>query len=166
MMNALTIKHCAATILTCSILAGCLDAPDAAPADEATGTTEQLISCSGNGCNGVDPNTTPCASDAVSVAGATRNIFRNGTSILIGQVELRWSASCGTNWARVSRTDGAIGDGMYGTIRRSDGVSYTDFHSGSSSMWSRMVYAPTVCAAATGLVDESFISGEATTPCL
>lgn len=166
MINALTITHCAATLLTCGALAGCLDAPDAAPADEATGITEQLISCSGNGCNGVDPNTTPCASDAVSVAGATRSIFRNGTSIVIGQVELRWSASCGTNWARVSRTDGAFAEGMYATITRSDGVSYTDFHTGFSSIWSRMVYAPTVCAAATGLVDESFISGQATTPCL
>lgn len=166
MTNRFAIKHVATTLLTCGVLAGCLDPQDAAPADEATGTAEQLISCSGNGCNGVDPNTTPCASDAVSVAGATRSIFRNGTSIVIGQVELRWSASCGTNWARVSRTDGATADGMYATIRRSDGATYTDFHTGFSSIWSRMVYAPTVCAAATGLVDESFISGQATTPCL
>ena len=154
----------------CAAAAGCVDDLQGegvpAPEEELLSTAEQLVSCSGNGCNGIDPNTTPCASGAVTVAGSTRNIYRNGTSILIGQVELRWSAACGTNWARVSRSDGAVAEGMYATITRADGLSYTDFHTGFYTIWSRMVYAPSQCASARGLVDQSWTSGSNSTPCL
>lgn len=155
------------TAVLCSALTGCVaDLQDAAVDAEDTSSVEQLISCSGNGCNGLDPSSTPCASGAVTVAGGTANIYRNGTLELIGQVELRWSAACGTNWSRVTRYDGAFAEGMYATVRRSDGLAYTDFHTGFGTIWSRMVYAPVQCATAYGLVDKSWTSGSATTSCL
>lgn len=146
---------------------GCVDSSGGSERDPGAGATssvEQAVTCSQNGCNGVDPNTTPCATGAVTIA--TTSIVRSGTSVVIGQVELRWSQSCGTNWSRVTRTDGAFAEGMIATVTRSGGPSFTDSKTGFTTIWSPMVYAPVVCSSAFGLIDESFTSGSATTPCL
>ena len=143
-----------AVVIMAAIAAGC-----GSPEDEqaAASLRSALTSCSGNGCNGLDPSTTTCQYDATTVRAI--DIFRNGTNLKIGYVELRWSNTCGTNWSRVSRTDGAYAESMTARVRRADGLSYTDPYTGAGPMWSRMVYARGVCAWAWGLVDQSWTSG-------
>jgi hypothetical protein len=142
-------------------LSACGAADEPLSEEEVATAQSALTSCTGAGCNGLDPSTTPCASGATTVA--TKPIYRNNTNIQIGYVELRWSSTCGTNWARVTRTDGAYAEGMYATVTRADGLSYTDFHTGYTTIWSRMVYAPNACAKARGLIDESWTSGSGET---
>ena len=129
------------------------------------GETERAT-CFQNGCNGLDPATTPCASDAVTVQ--TKSIYANkaGQSTNVGYVQLRWSGSCQTNWARVTRTDGFYLEGMNARVTRNDGRSYLASRMGETTIWSPMVYAPNpYCARAYGLIDLSSVSGMATTNC-
>ncbi len=109
-------------------------------------TTQHLlprVTCSGNGCNGLDPEQTGCAADAytVKVSGGT-------VSFRTGSVELRYSPSCGTNWARVFSTVGNAR--LTVSIRRTnDGLFYFTVGSGTR-LWSPMVYAPKVKAKGCG----------------
>lgn len=120
-----------------------------------------LLQCSGNGCNGLDPAKTTCASGSVTVA--SRSIYSRGDGALIGKIELRWSPLCKTNWARTTRIDGDTVDGLYATIYRRDGLSYPAFGLGTV-VWSSMVYAPADGSAkACGLIDQSYIDGQACT---
>jgi hypothetical protein len=124
-------------------------------------------SCSGNGCNGIDPSTTACPNDAFTAQ--TRSIYRNTDNKYIGYVELRWSPTCKTNWARVTRTDGYYLEGMDAMVTRYGGTPVQQFssHAGYTTIWSNMVYAPSpYCAQAFGLIDQSFTSGSAYTNCL
>ena len=100
------------------------------------------VTCSGNGCNGLDPVTTGCARDAVSVktTGGTVS-FRTGT------IELRYSPTCGTNWGRVLSTVGNTQ--LTVSIRRDDGLFYFVVGSGTR-MWSTMVFARSAKAKACG----------------
>lgn len=56
-------------------------------------TQSLLPSCSGTGCNGLDPYKTSCRKDAKTVA----KIYGQGVKL-----ELRWSPSCQSNWARAT----------------------------------------------------------------
>jgi hypothetical protein len=109
-------------------------------------TTQHLlphVTCSGNGCNGLDPEQTGCAADAytVKVSGGT-------VSFRTGYVELRYSPTCGTNWARVISTVGNVQ--LTASIRRTnDGLFYFAVGSGTR-LWSPMVYAPNVKAKGCG----------------
>jgi len=59
------------------------------------------VTCSGYGCDGWDPQETGCSADAVTVASAP--IWDSSQpGVEDGLVELRWSATCGTNWTRVT----------------------------------------------------------------
>ncbi len=131
----------------------------------ASGGTK-LVTCSGNGCNGLDPETTPCASDAITAQ--TKSIYAtiSGKSTYVGYVQLRWSNACKTNWARVTRTDGAFKEGMNAQVQRSDGFQKFASKKGYTTIWSPMVYAPSpFCAKANGLIDLSITSGYAQTNC-
>jgi hypothetical protein len=101
------------------------------------------VTCSGNGCNGLDPEQTRCAAGAytVRVSGGT-------VSFRTGYVELRYSPTCGTNWARVFSTVGNAR--LTVSIRRTnDGLFY--FTIGfATRLWSPMVYALNVPAKACG----------------
>lgn len=101
------------------------------------------VTCSGNGCNGLDPEKTGCAADAytLKVSGGTES-FRTGS------VELRYSPRCGTNWARVFSAIGSTQ--LTVSIRRTnDGLFYFAVGSGTR-LWSPMVYAPNVKAKGCG----------------
>jgi hypothetical protein len=109
-------------------------------------TAQHLLpraTCSGNGCNGLDPEQTGCAAGAytVQVSGGT-------VSFRTGYVELRYSPTCGTNGARVFSTVGNARHTV--SIRRTnDGLSYFAVGSGTR-LWSPMVYAPNVTAKGCG----------------
>ena len=109
-------------------------------------TAQQLlpyVTCSGNGCNGLDPISTGCARDAITVT-ATGGVVSFST----GTIQLRYSPTCGTNWGRVLSSVGTTL--LTVSIRRNnDGLYY--FAVGSQTrMWSRMVFARNVKAKACG----------------
>ncbi|MBL8159393.1 DUF2690 domain-containing protein [Candidatus Saccharibacteria bacterium] len=72
-----------------------------------TPATAQAAGCYGDWCTGKDPAATGCAADAVTVAVVGLHLNTIGVGGLsiggdqYGQLELRWSARCKTNWARV-----------------------------------------------------------------
>ncbi len=100
------------------------------------------VTCIGNGCNGLDPETTGCAGDAytVRVPGGT-------ASFDTGSIELRYSPTCGTNWGRVLSSVGFTR--LTVSIRRDDKLFYFAVRSGTR-WWSPMVYAPNEKAKACG----------------
>jgi hypothetical protein len=101
------------------------------------------VTCSGNGCNGLDPEQTGCAAGAYTV-----NVPGGTVSFRTGYVQLRYSPTCGTNWARVISTSGSVQ--LTASIRRTtDGLFYFAVGSGTL-LWSPMVYAPNVKAKGCG----------------
>src|SRR5438105_3130761 len=97
------------------------------------------VTCSGNGCNGLNPQTTGCAASAYTVLTA---VFSNAS------VELRYSRTCQTNWGRVISRVGA--NFLSIRIQRIDGLTYTFGGGNFKSAWSAMVFAPVMKARACG----------------
>lgn len=50
--------------------------------------------------DGTDPMTTGCAGSAVTVASKQINSGQGGVTVPVGDLQLRWSTGCGTNWGR------------------------------------------------------------------
>ena len=101
------------------------------------------VTCSGNGCNGLDPVSTGCARDGITVTTTGGTVsFRTGT------IQLRYSPTCGTNWGRVFSTIGTTQ--LWVSIRRDDGRFYFTVGSGITRLWSPMVFARNVKAKACG----------------
>lgn len=99
------------------------------------------VTCSpGGGCDGQDPVATGCDYDAYTVT--SQDI--NG----LGLVELRYSPTCGTNWARVTSYPSTAYPYLYGdVISNTSGkmICYpTDCMSGINGtlLWTSMVYSP------------------------
>ena len=127
--------------------------------------------CSGDACNGLNPEATNCSTGAIT-AGGPNDIYAtlNGVNQKVGTVELRWSSTCQTNWSRVIRTDGATGESVIARIIRDDGVQQfrelplapvSEWTDGQTRIWSPMLYAPANCSAyAQGMIDFSFTSSE------
>jgi hypothetical protein len=100
------------------------------------------VTCSGNGCNGLDPVATGCDLDAITVPVSGGVVsFRTGT------IQLRYSPTCGTNWGRVISSVGNVQ--LTVSIRRDDGLFYFTVGNGTR-LWSPMVFARTVKAKACG----------------
>lgn len=100
--------------------------------------------CSHNGCNGQDPQTTGCVVGAYTVQTAT-------TPSLI--IQLRYSPKCGTNWSRVISKQGS--SHLFATIVRNDRRSYVRSFGFSTLVYSQMVYAPIAKAQACGRIGSS-----------
>ena len=98
------------------------------------------VGCWGDWCSGTDPQATGCAADAYTVASA----FHSGTGFL---VELRWSPTCKTNWARVNTRNP-------GWVKAVQSTGYTQWGtlttSNSPYSWSRQIYSPYKCVSASG----------------
>ena len=102
-------------------------------------TAQHLLpTCSDNGCNNLDPISTDCADDAITVSTVS---FRTGT------IQLRYSPTCGTNWGRVLSSVGTTV--LTVNIRRNDGLFYYAIRS-ASRLWSPMVFARNAKAKACG----------------
>src|SRR5690349_11402154 len=103
----------------------------------AVGSPALAVSCYGDYCSGKDPESSGCSADGVTVAsGPLWGTFNT-------YVELRWSPTCKTNWARIPAT--------YGTSQPQALVAYqcpTGYQqvgvsaSNSTWSWSRMIYSP------------------------
>jgi hypothetical protein len=95
--------------------------------------------CSGTGCTYQDPQASGCSADAVTVANLK-------LPWVAQQLELRWSPSCKTNWARMYLDTNPTwlravqpnrGDGLPRVTQLS---GHNDIYS-----WSAMIYSPTLC---------------------
>ncbi|MGA5824167.1 DUF2690 domain-containing protein, partial [Kitasatospora sp. NPDC094028] len=106
--------------------------PDAAlatviPATTASATTvsatvRPAVSCSGYSCDGWEPDQSGCANDAVTPSGESVAIMSGNATV--GWIELRYSPTCRTAWARV-RSYYWGGQGEFAAItRHSDNQSY------------------------------------------
>lgn len=89
------------------------------------------VSCYGDYCSGQDPQASGCAADAKTVF--TAYVYGTGGA---SWVDIRWSPTCQTNWARsnvISTNIKAVQD-----------TGYTQpYSSGNGSVvWSKMIYSP------------------------
>ena len=116
----------AVTMFATILLAGV----DAKPASAAT--------CWGDWCSGQDPAATGCDADAYTAASA--RVW--GTTF---HVELRWSPSFGTGWARVPAT---WADSYPTRFRVQQDTRYEQVgrvNSNSNYAWTRMIYSRVPC---------------------
>lgn len=121
------------------------------------------VTCSQNGCNGLDPVTTGCSATA-STALSTPIV---SGSVTIGIINLRYSSACGTNWAQVLSYNGTADFNV--SVLRAGGAdgSMTGYCAGVSSFcggngvvgptyaYTFMVWAPDVAACAGGMIFDS-----------
>ena len=77
------------------------------------------VTCGGDGCDGLDPIATGCVNDAYTARVAYIQDPQGNT---IGEVDLRFSPTCGTNWARVISYIGTTT--LSPVILRNDGLAY------------------------------------------
>lgn len=96
------------------------------------------VSCYGDYCSGLDPETSGCSAGATTLWSA----FDSWTG---AQVELRWSPTCKTEWARANST-------APGWIKAVQSTGYTQWGTltttGSPYSWSRQIYSPNKCVTA------------------
>jgi hypothetical protein len=103
----------------------------AAPASAAT--------CYGDYCSGTDPQATGCSNGAYDLASTP--IAGNG-----GLIELRWSPSCKTEWARVPASWGNAYPNQLDAVQPSTGYKQVGVVSGNGTYdWTRQIYSPTRC---------------------
>ncbi len=88
--------------------------------------------CSGDGCNNIDPVQSGCADGAYTVT-----FVDTGSA----EIQLRYSPTCGTNWGRVVSNNST--DTYLVLVQREDGVAYGTKGLTGPIAWSRMVYSPT-----------------------
>lgn len=93
----------------------------------------QAVTCYGDYCSGRDPEATGCSADAYTVVSARIP----GTYT---HVELRWSPSCKTNWARTSWN--ANPQSALRAVQCPTGYTQGYSSTNGSYYWSRMIYSP------------------------
>lgn len=107
------------------------------------------VSCYGDYCSGKDPMATGCANDAYTVT----SVVQPGA----GALEVRWSPTCKTNWARLTiYPQGRIGTYVNGAALsavQSTGYTQTTwisawFGNQTYTYWSPMIYSPVKCVKA------------------
>jgi hypothetical protein len=98
--SAQFLKH--ATLIsmgTVAMLAGCDGAPTALPTSPASlNPAFDLQTCSGSGCNGLDPEAYGCRGDASELASVE---LTDGYGMPMGRVEVYSSATCDAIWTEV-----------------------------------------------------------------
>ena len=107
----------------------------------STHTTKRSVSqvtCSGDGCDNVDPAQSGCSDSAYTVT---------DVETPTADIQLRYSTVCATNWGRVV-SNGNNNNVYLVLVQRIDGVAYGTKGLTGPIAWSRMVYAPTLKARA------------------
>jgi hypothetical protein len=104
------------------------------------------VTCYGDYCSGRDPNATGCGSDAYTVT--AKNYAE-------ASLQLRWSPTCKTNWARLVVYPPGVRVFNYGSLWAIQDTGYnqstnTPSVSGYSSatFWTPMIYSPSHCVKA------------------
>lgn len=145
-------RRTGASLVTCLLAA--LALIGAAPVARAGGGCSEKKP--DKGCDHQDPMTTGCYQDAQTVRSAS---IKDPAGSVIGLEELRWSETCGTNWARttiysgsyVVRTAVARAPDYY--ANKDDVDEITARAEGKSVMWSGMLFARDICTKARGVMD-------------
>ena len=106
------------------------------------------IGCSGFGCDGKDPKQMGCAADVRRVA--LSYIYDRDFGYKIGIVELQWSPTCGTNWAKITRYDGKKDGIAWEVIRKNPYKKIENTITGYTQIYSNMLYARGIPARACG----------------
>ncbi|HEU5227089.1 MAG TPA: DUF2690 domain-containing protein [Ktedonobacteraceae bacterium] len=117
------------------------------------------VTCSGNGCTGLDPIQTGCAASVKTVL--SKGIF-NGSQ-RVGTINLRFSTVCQTNWAQVVSSIGSVPmeanvqraagtDGPFESLCQPNNCSLNTFT--STAAFTNMVWAPDVPAQASGVINQ------------
>ncbi|WP_433077793.1 DUF2690 domain-containing protein [Dactylosporangium sp. CA-052675] len=102
----------------------------------AVQTPALAVTCWGDWCSGQDPDGSGCSADAYTVASARIP----GTYTYI---ELRWSPTCKTNWARVPITWGTQSPDSLRAYQCSTGYTQRGVvNSGGDYSWTAMIYSP------------------------
>jgi Protein of unknown function (DUF2690) len=106
----------------------------------ATASPAGAASCSGDSCSGRDPQASGCSSDAYTAY---------STNLGSAQLQLRWSPSCQTNWARLIVYPQGWGCFIYGQLSAVQDTGYMQWSeapwtcgSGGATYWSPMSYSP------------------------
>lgn len=105
----------------------------------STASAASAVGCYGDYCSGMDPHSTGCDADAVTVA----SIYIGGT---FSPIELRWSPTCKTNWARVPAAWGTGSPNQLLATQKPTGYTQRGVvGSNESYAWTRMIYSPRMC---------------------
>lgn len=103
----------------------------------------QAVSCSGNGCNGKDPDATGCSQSAVLISRKAFLDPKYGIAVAYQTwLDTYYSRTCGTNWVRVSQNP--FGGIAYKFIKVDKKGGYTEIEKDTTygASYSMMVYAP------------------------
>lgn len=112
------------------------------------------VGCYGDWCSGKDPEATGCAADAETLAES--EVFQDSTVVdadgghdqqdSVGELQLRWSPTCKTKWARLALHKAAD---ITGVVAKQDTGYKQSFHTGGwwgatgpSISYTPMIYSP------------------------
>jgi hypothetical protein len=112
-------------------------------------TPAYAATCSGYGCDYKDPIATGCNAGSYTVTSAS--ITYQGVNY--GTVELRWSPTCQTNWARTTVGSSYLGKERWASVYRQTPYATAQWHytGPGNPIYGNMLYAPG-CAEAEGNV--------------
>lgn len=113
------------SILILALAAGAVGVLGTAP------TPAHAVSCYGDYCSGLDPQSSGCAADAYTVF--SESVYGTAGATY---VEVRWSPTCKTNWARTNI--------ITTNIKAEQDTGYVQGYStnNGSMSWSKMIYSP------------------------
>lgn len=107
------------------------------------------VGCYGDYCSGQDPQATHCSDGSYTVSATSvyyRTIAHQATGLYAGYLELRWSPTCQTNWARFT-SQGSFNYKVI-AIHRTTGYQQS-WDAGPYQMaWTSQIYSPRLCVAA------------------
>ena|SRR2546421_3014277 len=129
----------------------------------ATTTPALAAACWDRSCYGIDPQTSGCSASGYSVF--TPTAIRDSAGTQLGTEELRYSSSCGANWARTtafSQFAGALWADIYNNLGQHQAG---DYNLGSGTLlWSYMIGGAGETDWACGQIVWQGGSGSACTP--
>lgn len=117
--------------------------------------------CYGDYCSNKDPQSTGCSSDARTVS--YTDVYHSRS--YVGFLELRWSPSCKTNWARFTPQSGLnykVRAVQPETGYAVDWRQYSPWQTG----WSNQIYSPTKCVYAEVVAWDFWKSFSTKTACI
>lgn len=120
-------------------------------------------SCSGSQCTGKDPVATGCASNITVLSSANLRISYSTSKFAWGKVDLVYSNTCKTKWARVTsynlkvQPDGATVNWDYVFMKKyGQTAGYYQKKGVGTTIWTSQIYAPNVSWMACGSLGEGY----------
>lgn len=154
------VKRKAARVMAVLALLGGITGAGIAMAPSAS-----AVSCYGDYCSGQDPAATGCSAGSVTVSAT--NVYMNywlSQGHYVGYLELRWSPTCKTNWARFTPQAGF----SYRVEAIQPETGYTQsWNAGPwQTAWTSQIYSPVKCVYARVVSTAWDYTGNAKTACI